>query len=73
MEETFKISRLTTRTPESTQNLLKKALQAVAGVSNVKLKPDTHEFAIKTDGAKRAEVIKAATKAGFRVQNNTAD
>ena len=72
MEEVFKVTRLTKGTPESTQNALKKALQAVDGVQSVKLRPDTHEFAIKSEGVKRADVIKAATKAGFQVRNNTA-
>lgn len=68
--KTYKVPRLTNKTPIADQNKLTSALRAVAGVEKATLDAAGSSFEIRAQNnhePKRAEIVAAASDAGFPV------
>ena len=66
MVQSYKVTRLTSQTPQSDQQKLVTALKGVAGVEKVTLRPNSSEFEIDgKDECNPSDIWAAAAKAGF--------
>lgn len=73
MVTNYSVPRLSSKTPDSSQDKLTSAIEGVSGVKSVKLKPDSNQFEVTSDGneePKADDIMKASKKAGFDCESS---